>query len=134
MRPIATDVTRSVIVCLCLIVGYMSELCINGITDRDAVWRLTPVGVRYRVLDRCPDFPKGRRNFWGCQSIPLKSIGRLLQCTTKRLNRSRCGRLQHSCRNIFMFFFYIFNRTCFVVVLFLNVFFVYFSQHLTTAN
>jgi len=40
MRPTATDVARSVIVCLsvCLCVGHTDILCKNSWRDRDAVW------------------------------------------------------------------------------------------------
>jgi len=43
MRPIATDVARSVVyvcLCVCLCVGHTGELCENDWSDRDAVWGL----------------------------------------------------------------------------------------------
>ena len=65
MRPIATDVARSV-VCVSVCVGHMSELCKNGWSDRDAIWGwgLTHVGLRNRVLDGV-QIPHGRRHFGG---------------------------------------------------------------------
>jgi len=39
MRPIATDVTRSV-VCVCVFVSWSHGCAVkNGWTDRDAVWK-----------------------------------------------------------------------------------------------
>jgi len=48
MRPIATDVTRSVV---CVSVDHTDVPCKNGWTDRDAVWGLTRVGLKNHVLD-----------------------------------------------------------------------------------
>ena len=59
MRPIATDVARSV-VCLrvCLCVGRTDVLCKNGWTDRDAVRGLTRVGPKNHMLDCGRDPPR----------------------------------------------------------------------------
>jgi len=59
MQPVVADVARSgvcVFVCLFVCVFVLGihtgELCKNGWTDRDLVWRLTHVGPRNHVLNR----------------------------------------------------------------------------------
>jgi len=40
MRLVATDAALSVVcVSVCVFVGHMGELCKNGSTDQDAIWR-----------------------------------------------------------------------------------------------
>ena len=52
MRPIATDVARSVVsVSVCLCVGHTGELCKNSWSDRDAVRGLTIVDLNNHVLN-----------------------------------------------------------------------------------
>ena len=51
-------------------------------------WR-TPVGPINQELDGGHDHQMGRDNFWGCPPFD-KHCEPLLECTHKRLNRSRC--------------------------------------------
>jgi len=50
MRPIATDVARSV-VCVSVCVLFTGRCCLKTADDRDAFWGLTLVGPRNHVLD-----------------------------------------------------------------------------------
>jgi len=44
--------------------GHVHELCKNGWTNRDAVWGMTHMGPRNRVLDGV-QIPEGEENIWG---------------------------------------------------------------------
>jgi len=68
MRPIATDVARSVVcmslcVCVCVCVGRAGELCKNDWTDRDTVWGQTQVSPRDHILDKI-QITHGKGHFW----------------------------------------------------------------------
>ena len=57
-------------VCVCVLT-HTGELCKNGWTDRDAVWRADSCGFKELCNRWGPDPPNGKGNIWGCGHVPV---------------------------------------------------------------